>query len=76
MERRRQLCRQPGATCPPLTWTISNRLAQFAPFLLQWYFRYLSPLALTGSCCMGAVLLRSTRLMSRRLMSKFMTRLS
>ena len=43
MEHRRQLCAQPGATCPPLTWTISNRLADFAPFLLQWYFRCLSP---------------------------------
>ena len=43
MEQRRQLCAQPGATCPPLTWTISNRLAEFAPFLLQWYFRCLVP---------------------------------
>ena len=39
MERRVQLCSQPGATCPPLTWTISNRLAEFAPFLLHWHFR-------------------------------------
>ncbi len=49
MENRRQLCAQPGATCPPLTWTISNRLADFAPFLLQWYFRYLLPHAVTGA---------------------------
>ncbi len=57
MERRRQLCAQPGATCPPLTWTISNRLADFAPFLLQWYFRYPLPRAVTGSYCMRALLL-------------------
>ena len=25
--------------CPPLSWTISNRLAEFAPYLLDWYFR-------------------------------------
>jgi len=39
MERRIELCAQPGATCPPMTWTISNRLAEFGPHLLQWYFR-------------------------------------
>lgn len=59
MDRRRQLCAQPGATCPPLTWTISNRLAQFAPFLLQWYFRCpfasLSQAAVAWKlCCSGA----------------------
>ena len=39
MQQRVALCAQPGAACPPLTWTISNRLAEFAPFLLQWYYR-------------------------------------
>lgn len=39
MQRRVELCSLPGSLCPPMTWTISNRLAEFAPFLLQWYFR-------------------------------------
>ena len=42
MQQRLALCAQPGAECPPLTWTISNRLAEFAPFLLQWYYRWSS----------------------------------
>ena len=39
MQRRVELCSLPSSLCLPLTWTISNRLAEFAPFLLQWYFR-------------------------------------
>ena len=39
MEQRVQLCAQPGPVCPPLSWTMSNRLADFAPFILQWYYR-------------------------------------
>jgi hypothetical protein len=39
MEQRVQLCAQPGSVCPPLSWTMSNRLAEFAPFILQWYYR-------------------------------------
>ncbi|KAK9793994.1 hypothetical protein WJX73_001371 [Symbiochloris irregularis] len=25
--------------CPPLSWTISNHLADYAPYALQWYYR-------------------------------------
>lgn len=39
MEQRLSECQVIGAACPPLTWTISNRLAEFAPFVMQWYFR-------------------------------------
>ncbi|BDA45333.1 hypothetical protein COCOBI_07-1200 [Coccomyxa sp. Obi] len=39
MEERLSECQVIGAACPPLAWTISNRLAEFAPFVLKWYFR-------------------------------------
>ncbi|EIE20344.1 hypothetical protein COCSUDRAFT_3563 [Coccomyxa subellipsoidea C-169] len=39
MEDRLSECQVIGAACPPVTWTISNRLAEFAPFVLTWYFR-------------------------------------
>ncbi len=42
MLQRVQVCARPGAECPPLAWTISNRLAEFAPFVLQWYYKYAS----------------------------------
>ena len=39
MEERLRECQVIGAACPPIAWTISNRLAEFAPFVLKWYFR-------------------------------------
>ena len=39
MDERVALCAQAGGSCPPLSWTISNRLATFAPYVLQWYYR-------------------------------------
>ena len=38
MEARVKLCAEEGNVCPPLGWTISNHLATFAPFMLQWYY--------------------------------------
>ena len=78
MERRRQLCAQPGASCPPLTWTISNRLAEFAPFLLQWYFRYSTHpppiLWVPGSCGNWAGLSGITQLLRLVLDGNFLSR--
>jgi hypothetical protein len=39
MQERLARCELLGAACPPMTWTISNRLAEFAPSVLRWYFR-------------------------------------
>jgi hypothetical protein len=45
MEKRLALCStssKPSASastaCPPMTWTLSNRLLDFAPSVLRWYF--------------------------------------
>jgi hypothetical protein len=32
---RSDACAKPGAVCPPLAWTISNRLAELAPVILR-----------------------------------------
>lgn len=39
MEERLAQCGRLGAACPPMTWTVSNRLAEFAPTVLRWFFR-------------------------------------
>lgn len=31
-------CSQSGATCPPLSWSISPHLAELAPDVLRWYY--------------------------------------
>ena len=33
------MCQVVPQQCPPLSWTLSNRLADYAPYQLQWYFR-------------------------------------
>ena len=43
METRLQLCRwaterNRSVACPPMSWTLSNRLAEFAPDVLRWYY--------------------------------------
>ena len=43
MLERLACCGVVGAACPPMTWTISNRLAEFAPSVLRWYFRRARP---------------------------------
>lgn len=36
---RASTCAQTGASCPPLSWTMSNRLAEFAPIILRWWYQ-------------------------------------
>ncbi|KAK9813020.1 hypothetical protein WJX72_007634 [[Myrmecia] bisecta] len=42
MEERFAACGTPEAravhACPPISWTFSNRLLTFAPFIVQWWF--------------------------------------
>ena len=37
---RTAMCQVVPEQCPPLSWTLSNRLADYAPYQLQWYFRH------------------------------------
>ena len=39
MEERGRVCSSIGSSCPPLSWTISNRLTTLAPFVLSWHYR-------------------------------------
>lgn len=39
MEERHSICNNIDSVCPPLSWTISNRLATLAPFVLSWHYR-------------------------------------
>jgi hypothetical protein len=43
MQTRLELCRSAtnfnrSVACPPMSWTLSNRLAEFAPDVLRWYY--------------------------------------
>lgn len=44
MDERQHICSRPNSVCPPMSWTISNRLQQFSPFVLQWHYR-------SAHCC-------------------------
>ena len=39
MEERHSVCKITDSVCPPVSWTISNRLATLAPFVLLWHYR-------------------------------------
>ena len=55
MEERLAQCGRLGAACPPMTWTVSNRLAEFAPTVLRWFFRrepYLPSNSTTKALCL------------------------
>ena len=39
MDERAAICSSNSSVCPPVSWTISNRLATLAPFVLRWHYR-------------------------------------
>jgi hypothetical protein len=43
MDARVALCRKPGAVCPPVAHTMSNRLLDLAPTILQWWYSRATP---------------------------------
>lgn len=43
-----------GAICPPLSWTISNRLLDLAPAVLRWYYDQAAQTAGTLASCTQA----------------------
>ena len=38
MGARVALCSKPGAVCPPVAHTMSNRMMDLAPSILQWWY--------------------------------------
>lgn len=38
MTERVAACAAPGARCPPLSWTLSNRMADVAPAVVRWFY--------------------------------------
>jgi hypothetical protein len=36
-------CALPGAVCPPVAWTMSNRLKEIAPVILRWWYARATP---------------------------------
>jgi len=40
MDERAAICSSNGSVCPPVSWTISIRLATLAPFVLRWHYRW------------------------------------
>jgi hypothetical protein len=36
-------CAKPGAVCPPLAWTMSNRMMDIAPVILRWWYGRATP---------------------------------
>jgi hypothetical protein len=38
LQQRVASCQAAGATCPPLTWSISSHLTRLAPDVLRWYY--------------------------------------
>ena len=43
LAERVRVCAAPGALCPPIGWTMSNRLAEWAPAILRWYYENATP---------------------------------
>lgn len=43
METRVALCNKPGAVCPPIAHTMSNRMMDLAPTILQWWYSKATP---------------------------------
>ncbi|DBA87134.1 TPA: hypothetical protein ACH3X2_005239 [Trebouxia sp. C0005] len=39
MDTRAAICSSNSSVCPPVSWTISSRLATLAPFVLRWHYR-------------------------------------
>ena len=38
LAERARICAAPGSLCPPIGWTMSNRLAEWAPAIFRWYY--------------------------------------
>ena len=43
MDTRIALCNKPGAVCPPVTHTMSNRMMDLAPTILHWWYSKATP---------------------------------
>lgn len=43
MDDRVAECSKPGAVCPPVAHTMSNRLLNLAPTILQWWYERATP---------------------------------
>jgi|EP01047_Picozoa_sp_COSAG01_P005567 hypothetical protein len=43
MDARIALCNKPGAVCPPVAHTMSNRMVDLAPTILQWWYSKATP---------------------------------
>jgi hypothetical protein len=43
LAERARICAAPGSLCPPIGWTMSNRLAEWAPAILRWYYEHATP---------------------------------
>ena len=55
MDDRVALCNKPGAVCPPVAHTMSNRMMDLAPTILQWWYSKATPsdtfvLGPSGAC--------------------------
>ena len=40
---RARVCAAPGSLCPPIGWTMSNRLAEWAPAIFKYYYDSATP---------------------------------
>eukprot|EP01043_Picozoa_sp_COSAG02_P024517 COSAG02_NODE_1341_length_13172_cov_324.630001_7_plen_93_part_00 len=49
MDDRVAECSKPGAVCPPVAHTISNRMLDLAPTILQWWYSRATPVRMRHS---------------------------
>ena len=43
LAERARVCAAPGSLCPPIGWTMSNRLAEWAPAIFKYYYESATP---------------------------------